>query len=304
MTAPGDQGTCYGFRIHSPIPFSSLRDGPGHPLEILSSLHHAPSQAMHLIGEWTQLPGSRPFARLYQQNSDYWLQTVGNRWTLIEPAVPRIVLPPDDDPARSEEHVWSIPVALCLLHHRDLALHASAVEINGRALLLVASGGAGKSTLAAAFAAAGHRVLSEDVTGVRPDSAPAVIPGPAMLRLRPEVMAHLTLPGSRVIRTLPSRLTLVLDGPRGTCDPVPLRGICLLESSTREFSLRRIPTARAIPLLWPMTFHVSSADWHRYCFERLAELTAVTPTWVFSRPLRFEELPRTVEYLVASCTDA
>jgi hypothetical protein len=48
-----------------------------------------------------------------------------------------------------------------------LALHASAVLIDGRAVALVGPSGAGKSTTAAAFAAAGIPVLADDVLAVR-----------------------------------------------------------------------------------------------------------------------------------------
>jgi hypothetical protein len=48
-----------------------------------------------------------------------------------------------------------------------LALHASAVLIDGRAVALVGPSGAGKSTTAAAFAAAGVPVLADDVLAVR-----------------------------------------------------------------------------------------------------------------------------------------
>jgi energy-coupling factor transporter ATP-binding protein EcfA2 len=48
-----------------------------------------------------------------------------------------------------------------------LALHASAVLLDGRAVALVGPSGSGKSTAAAAFASAGVPVLSDDVLAVR-----------------------------------------------------------------------------------------------------------------------------------------
>jgi hypothetical protein len=48
-------------------------------------------------------------------------------------------------------------------------LHASAVEIGDRGVLFVGGPGAGKSTLAAAFAAQGYPVLSDDVVLLRQD---------------------------------------------------------------------------------------------------------------------------------------
>jgi len=293
-----DQGTCFGFRIRSPIQFLCLRGGEGHQLEVAAPDDRAPSGPLELAVEWTEPGGRQAYARLYRDRSAYWLWTRSGRWTLVEPEVPRITLPTFEEPALTEEQVWNIPVALCLLHRRDLALHALAVEAKGRALLLVAPGGAGKSTLGAAFAQAGYRVLSEDVSCLRMDPLPAVIPGPAMMRLRPDVIPHVSVPGARVVRETPARVTIALDPHgRGTCDPVPLRAIFLLEASSDGFARERIPPGERIRRLWSMTFRVPVDDWLAYCFSQLAELAHTIPTWSFRRPLRFEDLSRTIEYL-------
>ncbi len=65
-----------------------------------------------------------------------------------------------------------------------LALHASAVLIGGRAVAFLGRSGAGKSTTAAAFAAAGVPVLSDDVVAVRMIGGEAtVFPSYRLLRL-------------------------------------------------------------------------------------------------------------------------
>ena len=59
------------------------------------------------------------------------------------------------------------PVLAFVLRLRGLVcLHASAVAIGDRAIALVGSAGAGKSTTAAAFAKSGHAVLSDDVVAL------------------------------------------------------------------------------------------------------------------------------------------
>lgn len=65
-----------------------------------------------------------------------------------------------------------------------LALHASAVLINDRAVVLVGPSGAGKSTTAAAFATAGVPVLADDVVAVRVvDGVTLAYPSYRLLRL-------------------------------------------------------------------------------------------------------------------------
>jgi len=65
-----------------------------------------------------------------------------------------------------------------------LAFHASAVLIDGRAVTLLGPSGSGKSTTAAAFAAEGFAVLSDDVVAVRVvNGVPMAYPSYRLLRL-------------------------------------------------------------------------------------------------------------------------
>ena len=67
-----------------------------------------------------------------------------------------------------------------LLHQRGVpALHASAVEVDGEAVVLLGHKGTGKSTTAAALAMRGHALLADDIVAIdltTPD-APRVMPG-------------------------------------------------------------------------------------------------------------------------------
>ena len=298
------QGTCFGFELYSAIPFRCLRNGSGRPLEVRDSPAVQVVDPGTFIGEWEDGTVPSVFARLYRDGDVYRLWTRGGGWILIEPQIPRITLPPFDDPARSEENVWNIPIALCLLHWGDLALHAAAVEINGGALMLVAPGGSGKTTLAAAFAQAGYRVLSEDVSCITIDGHPAIVPGPAMLRLRPDIMSSVKLPQADVMRRLPSRITMALSAEdRGNCSPVPLRGIIMLHTADAEFTFEQIPAVDAVPAIWQLTFMMPGDEWKTFCFTQLVDLVKVVPVWRFERPLRFEALPETVRRLAGLCSD-
>ena len=69
-----------------------------------------------------------------------------------------------------------------LLHRRGLlVLHGSAVDVGGRAVVLVGHKGAGKSTTAAALVARGHRLLTDDLVAL--DAGGAVLPGPTQMKL-------------------------------------------------------------------------------------------------------------------------
>lgn len=57
-----------------------------------------------------------------------------------------------------------------LLHQRELVpLHASAIEVDGRAVLFAGASATGKSATAAAFHDLGHRVIADDICAVSAD---------------------------------------------------------------------------------------------------------------------------------------
>lgn len=62
--------------------------------------------------------------------------------------------------------VTELGEAACITDQRLLVLHAAGVSRTGRGLLLIGSGGAGKTTLAAALNASGWALLSDDVIPV------------------------------------------------------------------------------------------------------------------------------------------
>lgn len=62
-------------------------------------------------------------------------------------------------------------------------LHGCAVEVGGRAIVVLGPSGAGKSTVAAALVAAGHALLSDDVAALESRAEPLVHPGAARLRV-------------------------------------------------------------------------------------------------------------------------
>jgi hypothetical protein len=80
-----------------------------------------------------------------------------------------------------------------LLHQRGLlVLHASAVEIHGKAIAFVGPKGQGKSTIAAMLYARGHRLLADDLVAVswNQNGRPCVLPGFPQFKLWPEAAAH------------------------------------------------------------------------------------------------------------------
>lgn len=99
-------------------------------------------------------------------------------------------------------YLYGPVLALALRMRGVLALHASGVLVDGRAVLLVGGNGAGKSTTAAACARAGLTVLSDDVVALRErDGQWWAFPGYDHLRLWPESEVGLFGAGSLPLLT-------------------------------------------------------------------------------------------------------
>ena len=116
-----------------------------------------------------------------------------------------------------------------------VCLHASAVAIGDRAIALVGSPGAGKSTTAAAFACAGVPVLSDDIVAIAHMGDQVLVqPGYPRLNLWPDSV--FTLFGSqdalpRITSTWDKRyMPLAQNGHRFASSPLPLGAIYILDS--------------------------------------------------------------------------
>lgn len=88
------------------------------------------------------------------------------------------------------------PILGLLLHARGLlVLHASAIEIGGLGAMFVGDKLAGKSTTAAAFLRAGHRLLTDDLLAIdlTDAAAPRILPAFGQLKLSDEAAAAITV---------------------------------------------------------------------------------------------------------------
>jgi hypothetical protein len=323
-------GTCYGYQVCSPLAFRYLRagggpgSGEGDRLEIAVAPPPKPA-SLELLQEWCP-PHAPAQVQLFADEEGYRIRFPDIGWFGVQPKGPRITVPPTGHPLRIEERVWGLPILLCFLARGDLPLHAAAVEIDGRALLLAAPGRFGKTTLAAAFALAGYRVLAEDLVCLRSHPVPAVIPGPTMLRVRRDVSGAFASgasegrgrsvgreirgePGRELERELgrelgrnlgpgDDRVHLLLESRRGGCRPVPLAGVATLHVADSDPRLESVTGAGVVRDLWTMSFNLPTPADRARCFTAVAGLASTTRTWKLTRRLRIEDLRPTVECLV------
>lgn len=294
-------GSCYGFRIRSAFPLRYLRADIESPttLEVDEGEVPAPAPTTAPIQSWEAIPGRRAATRLFGHGGGYTVEVGGSTRFRVRPERGHILAPRagagSERARRRETLLWMTPASLAVVHRGDLALHAAAVQADGGAALLTAPGGAGKSSLAAAFWSAGHRVLADDFACCRPGEEPLAFPGPALIRLRPDAFERLELREVRVAARTAGRAHLVLDGERrGDGAGVPLRGIFLLHVAPGATEFARVPPEEAVRALWAMSFFLPDDADRARCFRGLGELVGRVPVWRVSRPLEWDRLPEAV----------
>ena len=293
-------GSCFGYTVRSPFPLMAMRSGEGSPLELIEE-DDPPKNVGEPLLRWFE--GDRSLVRLYEKPSEYLMWVEGDDWFRIDPDAPSITCFGNVGGPRREARIFGLPAALCFMARGYVAIHAAAVEVDGSALLLAAPGRFGKTTLAAAFAGQGYRLLAEDTTCYRPTADPYVHPGLAMLRIRPDVHPHLSLPGSTVAAVEPERVFVVLDEKgRGDSGPVPLRGLVFLRVWDQDgIMLERVAPDRVIPDLWTLTFNLPNDKSRTQCFQAVVDLATAVPIWNLHRRLSFEQLPSVIERIVSTC---
>jgi hypothetical protein len=299
-------GSVFGRDVLSAVPLLFTRDGLAGPATTgtlrvdVTDTSAGPDDEL-LIG-WERSAENPVRAAVFRDRNDHerFLVAIDDAGTfVVRPHSGDLMMPAGAaDTVRREARLWSLPMVLCLVAQGELPLHAAALERNGRAVVVGGLSRFGKSTLAGAAVRAGWRLLSEDTTAVRLGGRPDVLPGPAGLRLRPDVAAGLpveaastwTMPDGRVQHALP-------DATRGSAAPVPLCAVVLLAWDSGPPRLERVPGAQAIRDLWSLTFRIPEAEDRLRCFDQLATLTNAIPTHRLHRPRDLDALGASLDLL-------
>ena len=168
-----------------------------------------------------------------------------------------------------------------------ISLHASAVVIKDRAVAFVGPAGAGKSTIAAAFAERGHRVLAEDVvTFDDHEDAFLVLPAYPCIRLWPASVKALYGSEASLPRLTPTwnkrYLDLKQERYRFSEEPVPLAAIYLLSERSHDPNapyVSDVSSSQALLSLIANTYATLLMDKEMRArgFDRLSRVTKHVP---------------------------
>jgi len=187
-------------------------------------------------------------------------------------------------------------------------LHATAVVVAGNAIVFLGDCGVGKSSLAAAFLQAGHRLLTDDLLLLRRTAQGLMAyPGPPRIKLFPE-MARKVLGGivtGDPMNPQTRKLIISLNQDCACATPVPVRALYVLASPDRtahEVRIRIVKLSRreAFVRLLASAFNyvILDPDRLRRQFEATRVLANAITAKTLSYPRSVESLPLVREAIV------
>ena len=178
------------------------------------------------------------------------------------------------------------PVLAIALHLRgSVLLHASAVVLDGRAVLFAGEGGSGKSTTAAMLAREGYAVLADDLTEVTAGMPHMAIPSTGLLRLWSDSVRSLYGDPAAFPDRAPSWDKKMIVTSSGE-SAVPIGAILLLQKDRHGPSLERVAPREAWTRLMTDSFTapLPGDAMSRRIFDVTTSLADRVPAYHFHPP--------------------
>ena len=179
-------------------------------------------------------------------------------------------------------------ISVALLQKRVESLHASAVELNGRATAIVGDCGAGKSTLTAALVAAGARLVTDDLLVTRRNGSGTVtLSGARRLKLDPATAEHVGLTAESTPMDDGSGKAVYYIGADSFADAsVPLRRMIVLKPFAEKLALTRLDAMRAVRAVISATFNPLQTDARRleHLLSDARDMCATLPVYELAVP--------------------
>jgi HPr Serine kinase C-terminal domain len=241
-------------------------------------------------------------------------QMAGNQILLQVPNVARFLLKDGEQivfAAESESSAADVPIFILgtvlgiLLHQRkQIVLHASAVEVNGKAVAFCGASGAGKSTLAAVLIQRGYRLITDDVCAITlSDHGPPIVNSDGhQLKLWAEAIEELNLEDIRR-EPVRGRLEKFYVEPRGAAsEALPLGAVYVLQAAGASDShgIERPNLVDAAVFLRQHAYRpqlVTRMEQNEHYFRAAAAITSKAGIYLLTRRLQFETMPQVVSWL-------
>jgi hypothetical protein len=187
-------------------------------------------------------------------------------------------------------------------------LHATTIAVGGQAIAFLGDSGHGKSSLAACFLAAGHRLLTDDLLVVEESGEHLVAhPGPPRIKLFPAVATRfLQAPGAPTMNGGTEKLVVPLAGQQRWADPLRLTAIYAVTAPSdacrrRDISIEPLSRREAFLRLLRATFNRRIVNRARLAQQFAAMTTIANRITVrrLSYPRLIDRLPEVRDSILA-----
>lgn len=297
------RGSAFGYEVESELALERLRPEVGSRGRL--RVTRAREALLDRDGELTALdepaPGA-PVASFALARTDEgllaWCSVTGS--FLIREGGGEIAAEPLRGTTPNWEHrLLAMVVPLALGARGDLVLHASAVVVDGAAVLFCGPTGRGKSTLALALGARGYPVLAEDGVAITFEAdRPLAWPGPLGVRLKGDAGARLGWERGETITRSEQRGPEVVRAAAEADREVPVGAVVLLGERGASLEVGSLEPARALTGLVPALFHPGRAEGLRPAYALAARLATTAAGHRARLPDDLETAPAAAEALV------
>jgi hypothetical protein len=223
-----------------------------------------------------------------------------------------IVVAPESEASAADIPIFILGTVFgILLHQREqIVLHASAVRVNGKAVLFCGSSGAGKSTLAAALAQRGYPLVTDDFCTLTAEGtgAPLVHPDGRQLKLWAQAIDRLDLAQSRGERVRASLEKFYVEPSEVFTEPLALGAVYALREARPPHAagIERPNVVDAALLLRRNAYRpllVRRMDQKANYFHAATTIANVAGIFYLTRALDFAKMPDVIASLEAHWLD-
>lgn len=198
---------------------------------------------------------------------------------------------------------------LALSKQGKLVFHASAIDVSDGAAAFMGESGRGKSTLAASFATAGYRFLTDDALLLEQHNGGYIVqPSHASIRLWDDSQHALISPAADVappVQYTPKARILSGEKLVFCPDPLPLRRIYFLGDGVAEtMTIEPMRPSEALIGLVKNTFLLDIDEQQTLAthFDQLSKMVSAPMFFRLDYPRRYEDLPQVRQAIIEHAT--
>ena len=219
-----------------------------------------------------------------------------------------IIAQKDSDPRLESLALQGVILAAVMSQRGMMVLHASAIEINGKGIVVIGDKGQGKTTLALKLLSSGGRLLSDDVTALSFEQGRAMIqPGPPVVKAWPDSLEYTGVDPHccpKLFDETDKRL-YCLPASQASATPVELNRLFFLQDA-ESMRLRKMGGAEKMMYLGASVYlsrfeGLRSEEEIGRDFSFSALLANYCNTYVIERPRRLGFLEETCREIFRSC---